>query len=171
MKALLVIFLFFITSNTFAETSYQGIALQNGTYTDETFNVDINPKAVVGKYGSIVDDNFSYEFQIVMGTTPGKKTISNVDVDIDVEFSYGFFLKPSINLGSKANAYALIWISKGNLTASSGNVSIKESKTDLSLGGGVLFKIDDSTNLFVEMITYVDQQDYKYAGFNIGVNY
>jgi opacity protein-like surface antigen len=168
MKSIMLcLFVFFLASGgAFAgeEKQYVGFGYHLGSYDEDGFpGADLNGIKIKG--GKYVSDNVAVEGHFLMGV--GSDTVIGVDIELDTAIS--IFLKGDLPLSDTARVYGLLGYTKGELTASVPGFSISEDDSGLSFGFGVDVNLAPDLLIGGEYISYIDESDYDYTGFNLTI--
>lgn len=146
---------------------YAGLQYALVTYDEEGFD-EVEPTALVGKFGRFVNDNISIEGRLGIGladddidvTIPGLGTF---EAEVEVDMLYGAYLVAHSDKTGNLNFYGVIGVSKGELEVSIGPVSADGDESGLSYGAGI-----NIGGLNIEYMSYLDEDDFDATAISIG---
>ena len=160
-KMLVITLALFYSSISFAASegdSYGGFQYGLVTYSENGFP-DAEPTALVGRYGTFVNDNVAVEGRFGFGLQDD--TVFGIDVEVDTFFGiYGVFHASS---NSDTSFYGVLGFTKGELTFSVPGFSISEDDSGLSYGFGV-----DINSFNIEYMLYMDETDFDVSAISFG---
>lgn len=159
-----------VSTTSFAETgqSYFGVGYHLGSY-DETGFPKANLNGLKIKGGKYISDTVAVEGHYTLGMGSDTVTYLGVDVDIELKYAISAFLKADLPLSETAKIYGLLGFTKAELEASALGTTITEDDSGLSYGFGVDVNITEDILIGGEYIIYLDESNYDYTAFNIGI--
>lgn len=129
---------------------------------DDGFD-EVKPKQLLGRLGYNFNDYFGIGFE--GGFSLIEDELDDVDFDVTTTF---FYLRGSIPVSETADVYLLIGSTNVELTGSSGGISLSADDDDTGTGFGFETRLD-TVSLFVDYITYFDDDGVDVTSINLGV--
>lgn len=150
--------------------SYAGIQYAAVTYSEDGF-ADVNPAAVVGKYGYYFNDFIAVEGRLGFGISDDSINISGIPVTLKIDSLVGMYAIASLPLSNAASVYGLLGFTRAELTASALGLSVGGSETDFSYGAGAEFSFGNNTSASIEYMSYLTESDFDVNAISIGINF
>ena len=147
-----------------ANTQYFGVDYLFGYYDEAGFST-AEPNALRFKIGHYFTDNVAVEAQYAMGVADD--TVSGVTVEIDHAIS--ILARGELPISDNANFYGVVGYTDGELTGSVPGFSVSVSDSGLSYGVGFDFGIAKGTFINIDYMSYLDESDYDFTAFSIGI--
>ena len=132
-----------------------GGALMNVSFDGIDDDADI--AAFYGRAGMEFVDNISGELRAGYGLTEDEVDVFGGSVDIELDYFVGAYLRGSLPIHETVKPYAIIGLTKGQLTASANGSSDSGSENDFSFGFGVDIAIDERSSFGIEYMNYLDK--------------
>ena len=148
--------------------NYVGLQYAITTYSEDGSS-DINPTALIARFGTYTTENFSIEGRYGVGLTDDTiAVISGVPINIEIDSIMGLYGVVHSDVSADASFYALLGFSKVDLTATAnipglGSVSVDNSDSGVSFGAGL-----DIGRLNIEFIQYLSETDYDFTAISFG---
>jgi outer membrane immunogenic protein len=142
--------------------SYFGIQYAMVTY-DEDGVDDVEPAALVGKFGKFMTDNVAIEGRIGFGIQDDSVDLGPFEVEVDVETIFGVYAVMQSSGSDSASFYGVLGLTRVELEASAFGVSVSDDDSGLSYGVGVNI---GAFNL--EYMSYIDDDDYDLTAVSLG---
>ena len=135
---------------------YAGIGLGtlNTEYKDAAVNQSKTTFGGVLKAGADFNEYFGAELRLGM-TGKNKKTIGGVSRTFSSPFFISYLAKGMYPVTSDVNVYVLAGATTARIKGTSGGASQTKTKTGLSLGGGLDYKLDSHVSLGAEWTQYM----------------
>ncbi len=136
------------------------------TYDEEGFD-EVEPTALVFKYGKFINDNVSIEGRFGIGLQD-----DDIDVDIlgmtfeaevEIETVFGVYLVAHTNPDAQGTFYGVLGVTQGELKVSIDGFSDSESESDISYGFGARFG-----NFTLEYMNYLDKDAFEATAISLG---
>ena len=163
---LLVITLaFFYSSPSIAASkgeSYGGLQYALVTYDEDGFD-EVEPTALVGRYGHFVSDYVAIEGRIGFGLQDDTVDAGAFDIDIEVDSLYGVYGVFHTSSSSDTNFYGVLGFTRGELEGSAFGLTVSEDDSGLSYGFGVNIKWFN-----IEYMHYLDDDDWDATAISLG---
>jgi hypothetical protein len=123
----------------------------------------VKPKQLVGRLGYNFNDYVGIGFE--GGFSLIEDELFGVDFDVSTLF---FYLRGSAPVSDTSSIYVLFGSTNVELTGSSGRTSLSADDDDTGIGFGFETELD-TVSLFVDYITYFDDDGVDVNSINIGV--
>ena len=137
----------FLDTEVFGEDLDLGALVFNGGY---SFNEYI---AVEGRIGTgVVDDDF-------------------FGIDVELNYLAGVYAKVGIPTGTIVYPYVVLGLTQVELEISGFGQSETDDDNDISYGIGANFEVSNNVGIYVEYMSWYDEDDIEITGFNLGANY
>lgn len=148
--------------DTYASVQYALV-----TYDEEGFD-EVEPTALVFKYGQFFNDQVSVEGRFGIGLQDDDIDVdilgTTFEVELEVETVFGVYLVGHTNPGANASLYGVLGVTRGELEVSiDGLGSDDESETDISYGFGARYG-----NFSIEYMNYIDKDDFEATAISLG---
>jgi len=156
---------------------YAGIGL--GAYTADTGIAGIGKQTAFGGFGQFgVDIGKYYGGELRLGTSSNTTFVnSGVSEEAKLDYVFSYLAKIQAPVSKNLRVYALVGGTSGQVTAkittpgfvfaATGTTSISTTKTSLSVGGGIDFRIQDKISFGVEYMRYYSDV----SGFSANFKY
>lgn len=162
-KSLIVLVLSFLSFAAIAQGNSGGyFSLGGGLLTFDDGVDSIEPKQIMARLGYDFNPYIGVGFE--GGFSLIEDDLQGVDFDVSTVF---FYLRGNIPLGNGGRIYGLIGPANTELTASAGSVSVAGDDDDTAMGFGFEFPVTTGA-MFVDYITYFDDNDVDVTSINIG---
>jgi len=133
------------------------------------------PSAVSIGVGNVVAENFAVEGYILQGASSDTRTISGIDVDLAIKTSYGFAIRPFINVTDDLELFGRLGVmrvkSRATVSASGASLSETSTQTHSMYGLGVAYKLSDKVKLTADYKKLSTEDDVKVSLVSIGLRY
>ena len=93
------------------------------------------------------------------------------DVDIELDYLAGAFLRGQIPLSERFRLYGLAGYSKAKFTMKGLGGSVSDDDTGLSLGLGGQFLATEQVFLSADYVLYLNKSDYDFGALSLGAGY
>lgn len=176
----------FLLATQYANAGQAGSSYAGAQYTMLTYaepGIEMEPSALVGRFGHYLTDNFSIEARLGFGIGDDTTTFTvydpffgyvDVDVSLDLDTLFGVYAVGHLPLGNKASVYGLIGFTQGELTATASalgdSVSLSADESDLSYGIGAEFQLTDTATLNAEYTSFIDKEFFEVTGISLGLS-
>ena len=144
------------------------------TYEESGFG-DLEPTALVGRFGHYLNDNFAIEGRLGFGLGDDSTNAFGVDVTLEIDTLFGVYGVGQFNFTEKAAVYGVVGFTRGEVTASANAfgvpVSVSDSETDLSFGVGFNFAIAKNVDLNLEYMSYLSKSNFDVSAIGLGATY
>jgi opacity protein-like surface antigen len=152
-------------------TVYYGGNLAALKYTEAELHDDATIKSFYGRIGLQLNSNFSGELRAGMGLRDEAIDVFGTDVDLELDHFYGAYLRGGFQASDEVSPYVIIGYTKGELTGSApGAESATVSESDMSLGFGVDFLVDNLVTVNIEYMRYLDKDGFDVSGPSLGIS-
>lgn len=155
----------FYNSPSFAASageSYGGLQYALVTYDEDGFD-EVEPTALVGRYGHFINDNVAIEGRIGFGLQDDTVDAGAFDIDIEVDSLYGIYGVFHTSSNSDTNFYGVLGFTKGEIEGSAFGLTVSEDDSGLSYGFGVNIKW-----FSIEYMSYLDDDDWDATAISLG---
>lgn len=142
--------------------TYGGVQYSLVTYDEEGFD-DVEPVALVGKFGRFINDSVAVEGRIGIGIQDDEVEVLGFDVDVDVETLFGVYGVFHSDTRKDAVFYGVIGITRGELELSFFGFEESGDESGLSYGFGANFG-----HFNIEYMSYLDEDDFEATAIGIG---
>ena len=133
------------------------------------------PSSVSIGVGNVVAENLAVEGYIIQGASSDTRTISGIDVNLAIKTSYGFAIRPFINVTDDLELFGRLGVMrvKSRATASASGVSSSatEIQTHSMYGLGAAYKLSDKVKLTADYKKFSTEDDFKISLVSIGLRY
>jgi len=155
-----------IADNT--NKTYFGAQYAIGTYSEDGFD-DVNPTALVGRFGKYFNDNFALEGRLGIGIQDDSINIFGTDVTLEIDTILGIYGIGHFNLNETSSVYGLLGLTRAEATVSaSGFGSDSDDETGLSFGVGADIGVSETVALNIEYTQYLNKSDFDFSALSFG---
>ena len=168
-KKLAVLFLTLISVTAKAENEYYGVNFSRLDYSETGVVDDASLSTIDLRLGKPFNEHIAAELRGSFGITDEEVDVDGVDVNVELDYSYGAFLRAGLPVNDMFYPYLLGGISELKITTSLDNRSVSRSDTSWALGLGVVVNINDNTSINVEYIDYSNDENGEMEGVSIGL--
>jgi len=165
-KILLVVTLAFLYSPISLAASegnsYGGFQYALVTYEEDGFD-DIEPTALVGRYGQFVSDNVAIEGRLGIGLQDDSIDVLGVDVDLEIDHLLGVYGVFHATSNSDTSVYGVLGFTQGELSVDVLGETFTDDDSGLSYGFGVNIQ-----SFNIEYMMYLDEDDYEVSAISLG---
>lgn len=155
-----------VADNT--DKTYFGVQYAIGTYSEDGFD-DINPTALVGRFGKYFNDNFALEGRLGIGVQDDSINIFGTDVSLEIDTMLGIYGIGHLNLNETSSVYGLVGLTRAEATVSiPGFGSESNDDTGLSFGVGANIGVSNTVALNVEYTQYLNKSDFDFSALSFG---
>jgi hypothetical protein len=150
--------------------SYIGVQYAAGMFSQEGLE-DINPGALVVRFGEQISDGFSLEGRVGMGVGDDGIVVGNIETVIEVDTIVGVYGVGRVDISDIGSVYGVIGFSRGEFTILDTSSSFSATFDDggESYGLGVDINIGGSAVLNIEYMSYLSKTDFDYSALGLGV--
>jgi opacity protein-like surface antigen len=121
--------------------------------------------------GYEINKNFAVEGMLGTGITDDNVNVSGTNVNVDVDNSYGVFLKPKAQIAQDLEVFAKVGWAKTKLKGSAGGFSASNSGSDLAYGAGAQYNLTPTVYIAGGYMKLYDKDSVTADGWNVGVGY
>ncbi len=137
------------------------------TYDEEGFD-EVEPTALVFKYGQFVNDNVAVEGRFGIGLQDDDIDFdifgTTFEAEVGVETVFGIYLVAHTSPDANHSFYGVFGFTRGELEVSiDGFGSESEDESDISYGFGARFG-----NFSLEYMNYLDKDDFEATAISLG---
>lgn len=153
------------STKTTSGGKYIGFSYASAAYEQDGFE-EVNPTAIIIKYGGIINKHVSIEGRIGAGLQEDSLTILGFDVDVEIDSFVGVYGVFHTSSSSNIMFYGILGITRGEATVSTnalGGLSIGGDDSGPSFGIGI-----DISGLNFEYMNYLSENDYELSAIGIG---
>ena len=133
------------------------------------------PSAVSIGVGNVVAENLAVEGYIIQGASSDTRTISGIDVDLAIKTSYGFAIRPFINVTDDLELFGRLGVmrvkSRATVSASGVSSSATGNETHSMYGLGAAYKLSDKVKLIADYKKLSTKDDVKVSLVSIGLRH
>lgn len=150
-------------------------------YSKLNVNVDIpgapefKPDALKLSLGYVPVKNFAVEGLFATGLSGSSKTIDGVTVKVDLEETFGVYLRPFVDLNDTVQLYGRLGFisAKAKVSASVPGLSVSatDRDEDFSYGIGAAFNISKTMALTVDYTQLFDKDGVDVSGYGVGLRF
>ena len=167
MKSILlvVVLVFSYSSVSIAASegdTYGGLQYALVTYDEDGID-EVEPTALVGRFGKFVSENVAIEGRLGFGLSDDSVDVGPFDVDVEVEYLFGFYGVFHTNSNSDTSVYGVLGFTQGELEGSAMGITVSEDDSGLSYGFGINIK-----SFTIEYMSYIDEDDYDVTAISLG---
>lgn len=150
--------------------NYYGGNISFLDYSVEGIDDDASLTAIVGRFGTTFNENFSGEVRLGFGVGDDTVDVFGFDADVELDNMFGAYVRGGIPVTDSFFPYAIVGYTRGEVTASiSGFGSESESESDVSFGVGADVNVNQNIIINVEYMNYFDKDGAEIDGFSIGI--
>lgn len=168
-----------MTSAHAQEGFYAGALLSRLDVSDDSGEVgDVSPTAVGFKVGTAINKNFAVEGRVLTGLSDDSAdfnipSTAAATVNVDVASVFGVYAKGILPLSDAVSLYGLAGYSrvKLKLEVPAFGGSDASSDSDVSLGFGADFALNESTSLGLEYMQLYSDGGEKVNGLTLGLSF
>ncbi|GHA85489.1 porin family protein [Modicisalibacter luteus] len=168
----------FVSSSALADvqagSSYAGGQYAWATYDESGTSIDVEPAAIVARFGHFVVDNFALEGRVGTGIADDTVSVSGIDVEGEIDHLIGAYGVGYLPLGdSPVSLYGLVGFTQGEATLSAPGYGVEASESDsgFSYGVGIEGHFTRQISANLEYVSYLDKSDYEVTAVSLGMNY
>lgn len=121
--------------------------------------------------GYEINKNFAVEGSLGTGISDDNVNVSGTNVKVDIDNSYGVFLKPKAQVAQDLEVFAKLGWAKTKLKANAGGFSASNSGSDFAYGAGAQYSITPAAYITGGYMKLYDKNSVTADGWNIGVGY
>ncbi len=146
--------------------TYGSIQYAMVTYDEEGFE-EIEPTALVFKYGKFVNDNVAVEGRFGIGLQGDEIDIDifglPFEAEVEIETIFGVYVVAHVNPDAQGTFYGVFGVTRGELEVSIDGFSDSDDESDVSFGFGARFG-----NFSVEYMNYLDKDAFEATAISLG---
>jgi len=148
--------------------TYFGAQYAIGSYNEDGFE-EVNPTALVGRFGKFFNDNFALEGRLGIGLQDDSIDILGTDVSLEIDTLFGVYGVGHFNLNETSSVYGLIGFTRAEATVSApGFTSESDDESGLSFGVGADIGIGNNVALNIEYTQYLNKSDFDFSAIGLG---
>ena len=152
-----------------ASNTYGGIQYAMGSYNQDNFG-EVNPTALIARFGSYVNNNVSIEGRLGIGLQDDSVNFLGTNISIELDALLGVYGAAHASINQNSDVYALIGFSRAESTVSAfGNSYTLANDTGLSFGVGANLGVGNNVSLNIEYTQYLNTPDFDYSALALGV--
>ena len=166
------------TASLGAQAQMYGEAGYTAVTYKENFEGDsfkASPSAIRALVGMQLAPNFAIEGMFAFGISDSSVKVNGQsfsDIKLGLDNAYGLYIKPKANFSDKLEVFGRLGFAKVKGTAKvDGFGSETSSDSGFSFGGGLNYKISESTYLSGDYMQYVRKDSYRVNGFSFGLGF
>lgn len=169
--AVVLMLLSFSAAGAELDGVYAGAGFVNVKYKETGFS-SVNPTAYQFILGKEIGPNFAIEGRLGGGLSDDSITVSDIQVNVDVDNFVGVYAKGILPTKS-VSLYGLVGFTDGEITAITDSTTLSTSDSDISLGLGVDFNASNDLVLNAEYAKLFAGSGYDVYGlsFNVKVKF
>lgn len=138
------------------------------------YDFESSPRAFRVIVGRELDQTFSVEGLVAMGM--GDDGIKVVGTSIptatfEVDNVFGLYVRAKTEIANDLEGFARIGVARSKGTARILGVSASASETGLSYGLGVSYKLDKTSYLTADYMSYLNRSNSKATGITVGLGF
>ncbi|MBK1685997.1 porin family protein [Rubrivivax gelatinosus] len=138
----------------------------------DVVGTDFDLGAVRGILGYEVHPNVALEAMFALGTSDDSVRAGSDTVKLKLEHSYGFYVKPKVDVSEGLELFARVGFAESKLKATLvGEFSNSDSDNDVSFGVGMKYAFSKNMYGVVDYMRYYNKDDVKVDGFTFGLGY
>jgi hypothetical protein len=147
-----------LSGMSLSEDTYFGLGYSVTKFSvDGASSVDLNPTALVARFGTYVTENISIEGRYGIGVEHDSITTSGVRLDEKIDSIFGAYGLVHADLSADVSVYALLGVTRSKLTAtvstSTDSVEGSDDFSGVSFGAGL-----DIGKINIEFTQYIRKQ-------------
>lgn len=151
--------------------TYAGVQYAIGTYNEDGFE-EINPTALIGRYGKYINDGFSLEGRFGIGLQDDSINIFGTDVSLKLDTLFGIYGVGHVSINATSSVYGLIGFTQAEATVSApGFTSESDDESGLSFGVGANISVGNDVALNIEYTQYLNKSDFDLSAIGIGATF
>ena len=147
--------------------TYVGVQYAIGSYNEDGFE-EVNPTALVGRFGKYFNDNFALEGRLGIGLQDDSINFLGTDVSLEIDTLFGVYGVGHINLNETSSVYGLIGFTRAEATASALGQSFSDDESGLSFGVGADIGIGNNVALNIEYTQYLNKSEFDFSALGLG---
>ena len=152
-------------------SKYSVIQFAKIIYSEPGIN-DIEPSALVGRFGSFINDTVAVEGRVGAGLADDSGDVFGSNATVEVDTFFGVYVVPTLELSGNVQGYGVLGITKGEVsTTVIGSGSFSKSETDVSFGLGINFGINESVGLSLEYMSYLSKSEFDVDAISLGIKF
>ena len=136
---------------------------------------EFKPDALKLSLGYVPVPNLAVEGVFATGLSGSSKTIDGVTVEVDLEETFGVYLRPFVDLNDKVQIYGRLGFISAKAKASASvpglSVSATDRDEDFSYGIGAAFSLTKTMALTVDYNQFFDKDGVDVSGYGIGLRF
>ena len=133
------------------------------------------PSSVSIGVGNVVAENLAVEGYIIQGASSDTRTINGFDLDLAIKTSYGFAIRPFINVTDDLELFGRLGVMRlkvrGTASAAGVFASATGTQTRSMYGLGAAYKLSDKVKLTADYKKLSTKDDLKVSLVSIGLRY
>lgn len=157
-----------IASAQASENLYFGANYAHLTYKEDGFE-DLNPGALVFRFGAELSPNFALEGRVAGGI--GNDKVAGTTTTLELDHYYGAYGKAMLPVTDNFSLYGLLGVTRGKTTAKNQYVSYSQTDSDLSYGLGADIALDRRLSLNLEVAHLYEGDFYKVSAVSAGLSF
>jgi len=143
------------------------------TYEEDDIPEDFDLGALVAKAGAKFNPYLAAEIRVGVGVDDYSESGNGVSIELELDYLVGAYAIAGIPNETPIYPYAVLGVTKGELTASVSafgeSASVSESESDLSYGVGANIAINDEFSINAEYMNYLDKDGAEISGVSVGL--
>lgn len=148
--------------------TYVGGQYGLGSYNEEGFD-EVNPTAIIGRFGKYLDDNFSIEGRYGIGLQDDSVNVFGIDASLKIDTLFGVYGIWSLDIKETSSVYGLVGYSRAEGTISAaGFGSASSDDSGVSYGVGANIGVTDGVKLNIEYTQYLNKSDFDFSAIGLG---
>ena len=128
-----------------------------------------NPQGAIVTFGMLVHELLGLEIRVAGGTVDDDDTVGGVRVTTDLNWAYGYYLRPGFNVTESIRPYLIAGWTEIDAETRSAAGNVDDRDDDFSYGIGVAVAVSPTIDITAEWMRYYDKGDTKIDAGSIGV--
>lgn len=137
---------------------------------ENTYDISFTAVGLVAGTKTSIHENLSAELRLAGGMFGSQVISENDDINVDLKYYYGAYLKYDISAKDDFSPYAVIGYTRSKVVSSddqTDNDAVRVS--GISYGVGVDYALNDSSLINFEYINYIDSGDVSIDSISLGI--
>ena len=124
---------------------------------------DVDPTAIVGRFGRFATDEVSVEGRFGIGLQDDEIDAGGFEIDVEVDTIYGIYLAYHLVSTSAESVYLIGGFTQGEIEQSAFGITLSEDESGLSFGFGANFG-----QFNFEYMHYLDEDEFDATAISLG---
>jgi hypothetical protein len=149
------------SAQVYGELGYNFVNLDFDSFAD----------ASVGMLGITIGNELHENLAVEAAASFGVTDDSIDDIDVKVEYSYGFFLKPKLNATDSLELFAKFGWFESKLKGRFEDQRESDRDSDFAYGLGAQYDFNEAIYIIGSWVNFYDKNDVEAESWNLGVGY